>query len=516
MATEAYERAEPARRALVDLGGARTHLTAALRKGDVLLGDISIYRQDVRPFSTKQISLLQNFATQAVIAMENARLLGELRERTEELAARNSAYGERIEHQAATIDVLKAMSGSPGDPQPVFDLITAHAQIIGNADVAALLEFDGRLAHLRSVRVDAATTPRSVVASYRTCTPPHHHAHRSHSGRFWRGGWSISRTWPTISNCPRPRGTSHGRAPLAIPLLRDGVVIGSIGLGAKEVGSFADSEIELLQTFAEQAVIAITSAHTYRELRQRTSDLEELLEYQTATSNVLEVISRSTFDLQPVLDTLIETAVRLCAADMAQIYRREGEVYRTAASFGISPEYEAFMRDRSFAPGRGTVIGRSALDGRVSHVADVASDPEYTLSAAVTLQKARTVLGVPLLREGVAIGVIGLARQRVEPFSERQIELVRTFADQAVIAIENTRLITETREALEQQTATAEILEVINRSPGNLAPVFDAMLERAIRLCDGVTGALWTLGGLARPVRSCPGLVDRIRQTAAR
>mgnify|MGYP003694252461 CR=1 FL=1 len=132
---------------------------------------IAAYRQEVRPFSDKQIALLQNFAAQAVIAMENARLLSELRERTEELAARNSAYGERIEHQAATIDVLKAMSGSPGDPQPVFDLITAHAQIIGNADVAALLEFDGRLAHLRSVRVDAATTPRSVVASYEDLYP---------------------------------------------------------------------------------------------------------------------------------------------------------------------------------------------------------------------------------------------------------------------------------------------------------------------------------------------------------
>src|SRR4029077_16001330 len=195
-------------------------------------------------------------------------------------------------------------------------------------------------------------------------------------------------------------------------------------------------------------------ADLQRQLAECRAERDQALEYQTATSDVLTVISRSTFDLQPILDTLVETGQRLCDSDSAALSIREGAVFRYVATRSLDPAWDAFLRARTFAPGRETLAGRVALTGEVAHVPDITADPDYRLPEAATLGKLRTMLGVPLLRDGLVVGTLGLNRQRVELFTERQIELVRTFADQAVIAIENTRLITETREALEQQTAT--------------------------------------------------------------
>ena len=274
--------------------------------------------------------------------------------------------------------------------------------------------------------------------------------------------------------------------------MRGNAVIGAIGMGSREKGGFSDSQIELLKTFAEQAAIAITSAETFRALQTRTTDLQESLEYQTATSEVLKGISRSTFDLQPVLDTVVQTAARLCDAEQAVIYRREGDLVRLVANYGFPPEYEAVARGLGAMPLDNfprNVGPRAVREGRVVHVHDVAAEPGYA-EVAIRFGKQRTSLGVPLLRDGDAIGYLVLARQRVEPFTDRQIDLVSTFADQAVIAIENTRLLTEQRVALEQQTATAEVLRVINASPGNLTPVFDVILEKAHNLCGAAIGAL--------------------------
>src|SRR6516164_6375935 len=352
----------------------------------------------------------------------------------------------RSNYQTATSDVLRAMSASPGDPQPVFDLIVRRARDLCNTATATLFEFDGELVHFRSVVRDESYGTPDTSKAYERLFPmvP------------TRGSITCRAILDRQTIHIRDKDAEAGLAQtirdlswksnLAIPLLRDGVAIGAISLTAEGIGGFSDSQVALAQTFAEQAVIAITSAETYRELQARTRDLEESLEYQTATSDVLNVISRSTSDVQPVLDTVAETAARLCGADIGTILIREGDVYRYVANNYASisaadAEFWAALRQRTMVPGRDSVAGRVALEGRVVQIADISVDPDY--APEVVAAGRRTMLGVPLLRDSELIGVINLSRKRVEPFTERQIELVRTFADQAVIAMENARLLGE-------------------------------------------------------------------------
>jgi two-component system NtrC family sensor kinase len=468
-------------RRLVELTSARSHMTVALRKDGVLLGEIVMYRREVRPFTDKQVALVKNFAAQAVIAMENARLITELRRRTRDLQ-------ESLEYQTATSEVLKVISRS------AFDLETVLRAVVTTA--------------VRLCRADSATIYRNDNGEYR-----------------WAAGHMLLPDYEQIERSVRIRpgtGTLVGRVAterqtvqildawtdplyevkddariggvhtmIGVPLLREGSPIGVIGLARRRVEAFSERESQLVTAFADQAVIAIENARLFNDLRQRTRDLQESLEYQTATSDVLKVISQSGAELDAVLNTLVETATRICDGVNAIIFRlRDDERLHFVASYGVATEYRDFLIAHPHVINHGTLVGRTASERRVVHIVDVAADPAYTFTESQRRGELHTMLGVPLMREGALLGVLALNRKHVEPFTEKQIALVATFADQAVIAIENARLITETREALAQQTATAEVLQVINSSPGDLAPVFDAILYKAHSLCAVAYGSL--------------------------
>ena len=283
---------------------------------------------------------------------------------------------------------------------------------------------------------------------------------------------------------------------LGVPLLHSGRVAGTITLLRKAVGPFSPRQIALVETFADQAVIAIENVRLFEDVQARTAELGEALQQQTATADVLKVISRSAFDLQTVLDTLVESAVHVCEAEKGAIFQRRGDLYHFAASFGFSPEYEQYALENPLSVGRGSVTGRVAREGKTIHITDVLADPEYHTLRYQQLGGHRTTLGVPLLREGLPVGVFVLTRTVVKPFTGKQIELVETFADQAVIAIENARLFTELQaSALQQQTTTADVLKVISRSTFDLQTVLDTLVESAVHVCEAEKGAIFQRRG---------------------
>ena len=482
---QAYLNHDPLAVAGVEIGGIRTLLVVPMIKDDELLGGIGIFHQEVRPFTEKQIALVASFASQAVIAIANARLLNELRQRTDDLS-------EALEQQTATSEVLRVISSSQGELEPVFDAMLENAIRLCDAKFGTMYFREGDA--FRAVAMHGA--------------PPAYMEARLHA--LVRPGptTGIGRVVQTkdvvqIEDAAADRGYADRdpirvaavqlggiRTLLNVPMLKEKELIGAIAIYRVEVRPFTDKQIALVQNFASQAVIAIDNARLLNELRKS-------LQQQTATSEVLSVISKSAGNLQLVFQAMLENATRICEAQVGNLFLREGDTFRAVAVHGDSG-YADWSRREPIVVIRdhpGSPLDRVSKTKEVIHIPDLRHDGSYLqgdprILSLVDSAGARTHIVVPMLKESELIGAVVIYRQEVRPFSATQIDLLTNFAAQAVIAIENTRLLNELRKSLQQQTATADVLKVISRSTFDLQAVLNTLVESVARLCEADMAAI--------------------------
>ena len=463
--TAGYKARDPAHVTMVEVAGVRTVLLVPMLKDSELIGAITIYRQEVRPFAEKQIELVKSFAAQAVIAIENARLLNELRQRTTDLS-------EALEQQTATSEVLQVISSSPGDLDPVFAAMLGNAVRISGAKFGIIHSWDGEYLRLLAT----CNLPRALEQA------------RKGAPKFKPGPKTGIRRMAATKSVihipdlredeayieePTPQivaAVEQGvRTMLIVPMLKENEVVGAFTVYRQEVRDFADKQIELVKNFAAQAVIAIENARLLNELRQRTTDLTEALEQQTATSEVLQVISSSPGDLEPVFASMLDNARRICDAPFGVLTLFQDGAFRIAALQNPPAAYaELRGREPVFRPGPSNPLARVAATKRLLHIVDISEDESYRAREPTTVlfvesAGVRTVLVVPMLKETELVGTIVVFRQEKRAFTDKQIELLANFAAQAVIAIENTRLLNELRERTEQVEAQSQEVAKLNQ-----------------------------------------------------
>jgi two-component system NtrC family sensor kinase len=482
----AYLAGAPATVEIADVAGARTMVIVPMLKEDELIGIIAIFRQEVKPFSQKQIALVENFTKQAVIAIENTRLLKELRQRTGDLS-------ESLEQQTAISDILRAMSSSPGDVKPVFASVAEHAARICEAQIVDILTVEDDRLHYaaefgefgRILHGDTAPLNRDSVMGRSICDKQSVHVVDLQSADH---DFPLGREYALA--------LGH-RTTLAVPLIREDRALGTILVRRAEIRPFDDKHIALLKTFADQAAIAIENARLLNELRQRTEDLRESLEYQTATADVLNVISRSTTNAQPVFDAIAMSAARLFAPCETTLTTVHDGQFHWGATASLGRPVEAIERVKSIYPlpfdVESSPSARAVQERRIIEIPDAsAPDTPESTRRAQSAGEFRSITFVPLLRDGVGIGTIILTHPEAGfKLSAKQLALVQTFADQAVIAIENARLFDEVQaktrdlsEALTYQTGSGNILKVIASSPTDVKPALKAIVESACELCE--------------------------------